>query len=56
MRLLAFDTSTAATIVAVADDDHVIVRRHDPQGRERPAHTTAALATPNPRRHRGRDS
>ncbi len=43
MKLLAIDTSTAATIVVAADGNRVVVKRHDPQGKERPSHTTAAL-------------
>lgn len=44
MKLVAFDTSTASTIVVAADGDRIVGRRHDPIGRERPQHTTAALA------------
>lgn len=44
MKLVAFDTSTASTIVAASSGDRVVVHRHDPAGKERPQHTTAALA------------
>jgi tRNA threonylcarbamoyladenosine biosynthesis protein TsaB len=43
MKLVAFDTSTASTVVVAADGTRVAGRRHDPVGRERPQHTTAAL-------------
>jgi ribosomal-protein-alanine N-acetyltransferase len=43
MRLLAIDTSSGSTIVVAADRDGVVVRRHDPVGKERPAHTSSAL-------------
>ncbi|MDX6675140.1 MAG: tRNA threonylcarbamoyladenosine biosynthesis protein TsaB, partial [Solirubrobacteraceae bacterium] len=44
MKILCFETATAATVVAAAcDPDHVLVRRHDPDAGERPAHATALL-------------
>lgn len=43
MNVLGIDTSTAATVVVAAAGGQVVVRRHDPVGRDRPAHTTAAL-------------
>lgn len=44
--LLALDTSTAATVVAVAADDGSLLAegRHDPAAGERPGHTTELLA------------
>ena len=43
MNVLGIDTSTAATVVVAARGAQVRVLRHDPVGRDRPAHTTAAL-------------
>ena len=43
MRLLAIDTSTASTIVVAADGDRVAERRHDPEVRGRPEHTSLGL-------------
>lgn len=43
MRLLAIDTSSAATLIAAADGDAIAVRCHRPRGGERPQHTSAAL-------------
>lgn len=43
MRILAFDTATAATTVAVADGDSVIERRDDPPPGERPRHTSRLM-------------
>jgi tRNA threonylcarbamoyladenosine biosynthesis protein TsaB len=41
MNLLAFDTSSAGTlVVAQRADGSIAERRHDPAGKERPAHTT----------------
>jgi len=44
--LLAFDTSTPATVVAVATSDGTLLAegRHDPAEGERPGHTTQLLA------------
>jgi tRNA threonylcarbamoyladenosine biosynthesis protein TsaB len=44
MRLLAFDTATAATAVAVADRDMVLERRDDPPAGARPRHTPRLMA------------
>jgi tRNA threonylcarbamoyladenosine biosynthesis protein TsaB len=44
MRLLAFDTATAATAVAVADGDSVLERRDDPPAGARPRHTSRLMA------------
>jgi len=43
--LLAFDTATPSTVVAVATDHGSLVceRRHDPMAGERPGHTTELL-------------
>jgi len=44
MRLLAFDTATPATTVALAlDDEEVLTRRHDPRPGERPGHVAELL-------------
>lgn len=43
MRILAFDTATAATAVAVADGDKVLERRDDPPAGARPRHTTRLM-------------
>lgn len=44
MRLLAFDTATPATTVALAlDDESVLTRRHDPGSDERPGHVAELL-------------
>lgn len=44
MRLLAFDTATPATTVALAlDDEEVLTRRHDPAPGERPGHVAELL-------------
>jgi len=44
MRLLAFDTATPATTVALAfPDEKVLTRRHDPAPGERPGHVTELL-------------
>jgi tRNA threonylcarbamoyladenosine biosynthesis protein TsaB len=45
VTLLAFDTATAATAVAVARDDGAVLEaRHDPRPGERPVHATRLLA------------
>ncbi len=46
MKILAFDTATAATTVALADSDsgESIAARDDPQAGERPRHTTQLMA------------
>lgn len=45
MRILAFDTATPATSVALAPGDgSVITRRHDPAAGERPGHQALLLA------------
>lgn len=43
MRLLAIDTSTAATVVVAADGERLAARRHDPVERGKPAHTSLGL-------------
>ena len=43
MRVLAFDTATAATTVAVADGDAVLDRRDDPPAGARPRHTSRLM-------------
>ena len=44
MRVLAFDTATAATAVAVGlDDGSVVEARHDPDPGERPGHSDRLL-------------
>lgn len=44
MVLLGFDTATPATTVAVATEDRVLEKRHDPSPGERPGHATRLLA------------
>ena len=45
MRVLAFDTATAATVVGVrGDDGSEFEARHDPAAGERPGHATRLLA------------
>lgn len=44
MRILAFDTATRATAVALADGRDVVERRDDPPPGERPRHATRLLA------------
>ena len=44
MRVLAFDTATAATAVALCDGTEVTERRDDPPPGARPAHTVQLLA------------
>lgn len=41
--ILAFDTATAATVVAASTGDRVVERRHDPAPGERPGHTPFLL-------------
>ncbi|HWI22875.1 MAG TPA: tRNA (adenosine(37)-N6)-threonylcarbamoyltransferase complex dimerization subunit type 1 TsaB [Baekduia sp.] len=41
--ILAFDTATAATVVACGDGRRVAWRRHDPAAGERPGHTALLL-------------
>jgi tRNA threonylcarbamoyladenosine biosynthesis protein TsaB len=43
VRILAFDTATRATAVALADDQAVLERRDDPPPGERPRHATRLL-------------
>lgn len=44
MKILCFDTATPATAVAACNaPDQVLIRRHDPNAGERPAHATALL-------------
>jgi len=44
MRLLAFDTATPATTVALAlGDENVLTRRHEPAPGERPGHVSELL-------------
>lgn len=43
MRLLAFDTATAATTVALADGPSVLERRDDPPAGARPRHTARLM-------------
>ena len=43
MRVLAFDTATSATAVALADGDTVVERRDDPPPRARPRHTSRLM-------------
>jgi tRNA threonylcarbamoyladenosine biosynthesis protein TsaB len=43
MRVLAFDTATAATAVALADGDTVLKRRDDPPAGARPRHTSRLM-------------
>jgi tRNA threonylcarbamoyladenosine biosynthesis protein TsaB len=43
VRILAFDTATAATTVALADGDAVLERRDDPPAGTRPRHTSRLM-------------
>jgi tRNA threonylcarbamoyladenosine biosynthesis protein TsaB len=43
VTILAFDTATPATTVALALDGHVLSRRHEPAAGERPGHATQLL-------------
>jgi tRNA threonylcarbamoyladenosine biosynthesis protein TsaB len=44
VKLLAFDTATAATTVALAlEDENVLTRRHEPAPGERPGHVSELL-------------
>lgn len=44
VRLLAFDTATPATTVALAlDDENLLTRRHEPAPGERPGHVSELL-------------
>jgi tRNA threonylcarbamoyladenosine biosynthesis protein TsaB len=43
VRILAFDTATAATTVALADGDSVLERRDDPPAGARPRHTSRLM-------------
>jgi tRNA threonylcarbamoyladenosine biosynthesis protein TsaB len=43
MRILAFDTATAATAVALADGDTALERRDDPPAGARPGHTARLM-------------
>jgi tRNA threonylcarbamoyladenosine biosynthesis protein TsaB len=43
MRILAFDTATAATVVALADGEVALERRDDPPVGERPRHTSRLM-------------
>src|SRR5437868_10889303 len=44
VRLLAFDTSTPATTVALAiEDENLLTRRHEPAPGERPGHVSELL-------------
>lgn len=43
MRILAFDTATTATTVALADGEAVLERRDDPPAGSRPRHTSRLL-------------
>jgi len=44
MRLLALDTATPATTVALAlDDENLLTRRHEPRPGERPGHVSELL-------------
>ena len=43
MKILAFDTATAATTVALADGNDVLEHRDDPPGGTRPRHTSRLM-------------